>query len=161
MTPTETSIARRTDAWWHSNARTGRFGSLLGRSLEIHFGSKQTSLPRRRPARSKQRSVLLQPMCTEPNRGLFCFSLCARGQTEVCFASADVRDPKQRSVCFSRCARAKQRSVWLQRLCLDGIRSLASGKTTSIHPPFLSILTVTHIVRASAVSLTFTQHPIT
>ena len=40
----------------------------------------------------------------------------AQSQTEVCFASADVRGPKQRSVCFSRCARAKQRSVWPQSL---------------------------------------------
>ena len=119
--PTETSIARRTDAWWHSNARTGRFGALLGRSLEIHFGSKQTSLPRQRPARSKQRSVLLQPMCAASFRGSARLSRCARSQTEVCFASADVRGLVQ-GVCtlqpmcaasfrgsarFSRCAQPR------------------------------------------------------
>ena len=152
-------------------------GSLRGHrvSLEIHFGSKQTSLPRQRPTRSKQRSAR--------------FSRCARSQTEVCFASTDVRGAKQRSVCFSRCARSQtevcfasadvrglvQGVCTLQPMCAAPNRGLfdfnpygfrrierpASDKTSSIHPPFLSILTVTHIVRASAVSLAFTQHPIT
>ena len=116
MTPTETSIARRTDAWWHSNARTGRFGVIGNLSKSILDPSKLPCLGRGR---------------REANRGLFCFSRCARSQTEVCllqpmcadsnrglFGSADVRKPKQRS-------------VWLQPMCANPNRGLFG--LTKIH----------------------------
>ena len=56
---------------------------------------------------AKQRSVLLQPMCAEPNRGLFCFSRCARSQTEVCLLQPMCAEPNRGLFCFSRCAQPR------------------------------------------------------
>ena len=82
----------------------------------------QANFPASAEAGAKQTEVcMLQPMCAASFRGSARLSRCARSQTEVCFASADVRGLVQ-GVCtlqpmcaasfrgsarFSRCAQPR------------------------------------------------------